>query len=51
MYMNYYARFVRPEGRIGIVVPGLYHDLDKAPRNLTAIRSNDGHSFWDSGFW
>lgn len=34
LYLDYYARFVRPGGTIGIVVPGLYEESSRSPNDL-----------------
>jgi cyclopropane fatty-acyl-phospholipid synthase-like methyltransferase len=44
LYMGYYARFVKPGGQIGIVVPGLRQECtDGLPSHLAP--------FWDWDFW
>lgn len=43
LYLSYLARFLRPEGRIGIVVPGLRHDVDPLPPPHLA-------PYWDADF-
>lgn len=44
LYLAYLARFVKPGGQLGIVVPGLRDELtDGVPSHLTA--------FWQPEFW
>ena len=35
LYLDYFRKFVRPDGQIGIVVPGLVQDFDEVPEHLT----------------
>jgi SAM-dependent methyltransferase len=47
LYLDYLARFLRPGGLLGIVVPGLVRPLsDGVPRWLTEPQSN-GKTFWE----
>jgi SAM-dependent methyltransferase len=48
LYLKQFVRFVKPGGRIGIVVPGLMRNLEggKAPEHL-ARRQPNGDRFWD----
>ncbi len=47
LYLDYLARFLRPGGRLGVVVPGLARPLaGGAPPWLTEPQSN-GKVFWD----
>ena len=48
LYLQYFSRFVKPGGQIGIVVPGLMRDLEdgKAPKHLTRPQAS-GKCFWD----
>ncbi|MEZ4337499.1 MAG: methyltransferase domain-containing protein [Sandaracinaceae bacterium] len=48
MYLFYLSRFLRPGGRIGVVVPGLTHALpaDGPPAHLTEPQSH-GAPFWE----
>lgn len=47
LYMGYLSRFLRPRGRIGIVVPGLMQPLQSGvPEHLTRKQSN-GAAFWE----
>jgi SAM-dependent methyltransferase len=44
LYLGYYARFARPGGQLGIVVPGLRQDFAAAlPDHLKA--------YWEADFW
>ena len=44
LYLGYYARFVRPSGQLGIVVPGLVREfVGELPSHLTP--------YWESDFW
>lgn len=47
LYLDYLARFLRPGGRLGVVVPGLARPLEGGvPPWLTEPQSN-GKVFWD----
>lgn len=51
LYLNYFHKFVKPGGQIGIVVPGLMQDFDEAvPEHLTR-RQQSGGVFWGEGCW
>lgn len=50
LYLDYYARFVRPGGTIGIVVPGLYQEIEQVPERLAELRDDTGKPFWDWDF-
>ncbi|MDE0220624.1 MAG: methyltransferase domain-containing protein [Spirochaetaceae bacterium] len=50
LYLDYYARFVRPGGTIGIVVPGLYQEIEEVPDRLSELRDETGKPFWDWDF-
>src|SRR5207237_2957158 len=44
LYMSYCSRFVRPGGKIGIVVPGLLHEFtDGLPEHLAP--------YWEPDLW
>ncbi|HEX2035317.1 MAG TPA: methyltransferase domain-containing protein [Chloroflexota bacterium] len=52
LYLGYYARFVRPEGQIGIVVPGLKTELGGAvPPHLAPYWHWDFCSFHSPDWW
>ncbi len=47
LYLDYLARFLRPGGQIGVVVPGLVHPVDgDVPAWLAEPQAN-GKVFWD----
>jgi SAM-dependent methyltransferase len=47
LYLDYLARFLRPGGQLGVVVPGLVRPLsDGVPPWLTEPQSN-GKAFWE----
>lgn len=47
LYLPYLARFVRPEGQIGMVVPGLMQPFaDQVPEHLLRPQAN-GSVFWE----
>lgn len=51
LYLNYFHKFVRPGGQIGIVVPGLVRDFDgRVPEHLVR-RQKSGGVFWGSDCW
>jgi len=43
LYLAYIARFLKPGGMIGIVVPGVAAEFDEVPEHLSAG--------WDPAFW
>lgn len=46
LYMGYVNRFVKPGGKIGVVIPGLMKPFeDGVPQHLTEKQSH-GHPFW-----
>ena len=46
LYLGYVSRFVKPGGKIGIVIPGLMKPFeDGVPQHLTEKQSH-GHPFW-----
>lgn len=52
LYLSYLARFLRPEGQIGIVVPGLRHELDALPPpRLAPYWEADFCSFHSPDWW
>jgi len=47
LYLRYFAKFVKPGGQIGIVVPGLMQDFDgEVPEHLTR-KQQSGGTFWN----
>jgi SAM-dependent methyltransferase len=51
LYLNYLSGFVRPGGRIGVVVPGLTTDIgESAPSHLLEPQHN-GKQFWEDECW
>ncbi|HEX5502938.1 MAG TPA: methyltransferase domain-containing protein [Thermomicrobiales bacterium] len=52
LYLAYYARFVKPGGQLGIVVPGLRHELaDGLPAHLAPYWEPDFWSFHSPDWW
>jgi SAM-dependent methyltransferase len=47
LYLSYIQRYLRPGGRIGIVVPGLTRELDGAPPGHLLRPQANGRVFWD----
>lgn len=47
MYLNYFVKFVRPGGQIGIVVPGLMQDFKGEPPQHLTKELPSGGRFWD----
>jgi cyclopropane fatty-acyl-phospholipid synthase-like methyltransferase len=43
LYLGYLARFVRPGGTLGVVVPGVVTEIDDVPQHLLP--------YWEPGFW
>jgi ubiquinone/menaquinone biosynthesis C-methylase UbiE len=51
LYLNYFCKFVRPDGQIGIVVAGLARDFDgPVPEHLTKPSGNRS-TFWVDECW
>ncbi len=50
LYLAYLANYLRPGGQLGMVVPGLVHELDAPPAHLTEPQAND-KVFWEEGCW
>jgi ubiquinone/menaquinone biosynthesis C-methylase UbiE len=46
LYLGYLTRFVKPGGRIGLVMPSLTREFATPPEHLTRIRPT-GTAFWD----
>jgi cyclopropane fatty-acyl-phospholipid synthase-like methyltransferase len=52
LYLSYYARFVKPGGQLGIVVPGLQQELtDGLPAHLAPYWHRDFWSFHSPAWW
>jgi SAM-dependent methyltransferase len=51
LYFDYFSKFVRPGGQIGIVVPGLKHEPDSLPEHLAPYWHNDFWSFHSPDWW
>ena len=52
LYIGYYSQFVRPGGQIGIVVPGLRHELAEGPpEHLVPYWEWDFCSFHSPEWW
>ena len=51
LYLDYFAKFVKSGGQIGMVVPGLMRDFDgPVPEHLTR-RQKSGGVFWSEDCW
>lgn len=50
LYLGYLSRFLRPDGYVGIVVPGLMQPITDVPEHLTRPQSN-GKVFWEDECW
>jgi cyclopropane fatty-acyl-phospholipid synthase-like methyltransferase len=50
LYLDYFRKFLKPGGQIGIVVPGLVQDFTKPPEHLTRIRES-GTPMWVDECW
>ena len=51
LYLNYFLKFLKPGGQIGIVVAGLARDFEgPVPEHLTRPRK-DGRVFWVDECW
>ena len=52
LYLQRFARLVKPGGQLGIVVPGLTHELDEGlPEHLTPFWERDFWSFHSPSWW
>ena len=52
LYLGYVSQFVRPGGSIGIVVPGVLHELNgKVPAHLASYWQWDWWSFHSPDWW
>lgn len=50
LYLGYLSRFLRPDGYVGIVVPGLMQPITEVPEHLARPQSN-GKVFWEDECW
>jgi cyclopropane fatty-acyl-phospholipid synthase-like methyltransferase len=51
LYLSYLSGFLRPGGRLGVVVPGLTREIDgEVPEHLARPQSN-GKVFWEDACW
>jgi cyclopropane fatty-acyl-phospholipid synthase-like methyltransferase len=50
LYLGYLSRFLRPDGYLGIVVPGLMQPITEIPDHLARPQSN-GKVFWEDECW
>jgi len=51
LYLLYFTKFIRPGGRIGVVVPGVINDLQAPlPDHLTRHNAK-GRMFWEEDCW
>jgi ubiquinone/menaquinone biosynthesis C-methylase UbiE len=50
LYLNYFQKFLKPGGQIGIVVPGLTQDFTTPPEHLTKP-SGGRTAFWVDECW
>jgi SAM-dependent methyltransferase len=50
LYLGYLSRFLRPDGYVGIVVPGLVQPITDVPEHLAQPQSN-GKVFWEDECW
>lgn len=52
LYLPYFARFVKPGGQIGIVVPGIRQEfVDGVPGHLAPYWQTDFHCFHSPDWW
>ena len=51
LYLSYYARFVRPGGELGIVVPGLREEFSEIPQQIAPYWEPDFWSFHSPAWW
>ncbi len=47
LYLNYFIRFLKPGGQIGIVVPGLMRDFEGSVPEYLTKKQPSGDTFWD----
>jgi SAM-dependent methyltransferase len=51
MYLEYFLKFLKPGGQIGVILAGLAQDFNgPVPEHLTRPRK-DGSVFWSDGCW
>lgn len=50
LYLGYLSRFLRPDGFVGVVVPGLMQPIDDIPEHLARPLAN-GKVFWEDECW
>lgn len=50
-YLPYFAKFLKPGGQIGIVVPGLMRDFDGGPPEHFTRKGKSGQVFWAEECW
>lgn len=50
LYLAYIARFLKPGGRLGIVVPAVTQDFEEPPEHLTRKQAS-GAVFWQDDCW
>jgi SAM-dependent methyltransferase len=51
MYMSYFHKFVKPGGKIGIVVPGLTREIEGQPPRYLTDKGENGRAFWVDECW
>jgi SAM-dependent methyltransferase len=51
LYLGYIVRYLRPGGRLAIVVPGLVRDLDDGPPGHLLKAQDNGKVFWEPDCW
>ncbi|NCC26192.1 MAG: methyltransferase domain-containing protein [Deltaproteobacteria bacterium] len=50
LYLQYLLRFVRQNGQVGVVVPGLMREVESVPEHLARPQAN-GKVFWEDECW
>lgn len=51
LYLGYIAKFLKPRGRIGMVCPGLAHEIDTPPAHLKPWWESDFCCFHSAEWW
>jgi SAM-dependent methyltransferase len=52
LYLDYFSRFVKEGGQIGIVVPGVRHEFEKGvPKHLQPYWQSDFHCWHSPDWW